>query len=685
MNVKRFLSDQFRRNIDHKIHTLILNRKVNQIQHELPKPTTLSESKTSNLPTLESKLFSNIISFDDAKEMYFKKCEDMKIKPNLVAQKRFIEQYINSFGKKSLKFNGLGLGPKCIEKLIPILENNPQYCFLDLSLNKLNNLGVIKLSEYLQKEDSPLIYLDLRSNGIQTEGFKFFFQNLHQNNHLTTIDFSAVDGIERNKFGTQGCQALSELLNINRTISNLNLSMCGITSKGCEFLGPSFSNNESLYYLNLTANRFGSIGAIKLFELPNSFRNIKTLILSRNGIDDSSSKVICDHLIQNQCLKYLDLSENNLGLKFILKLVQVFFNNSKLISLSLSKNNLGPETVEYLGIILENSPNLKHLNLSSNPFKDESLIYISNSIKKNDHILTLDLSDTMMGDLSTTILAEALIDHKSLQNLYLSSNNITDKSGVLIAKSLENNITLSYLSLKNNELNDLTSNALIKTLKINLTINDIDLSYNDFSYKSYVDLMKALDLHKQKINSNISGFAQKHINWLKKEEQKLFNYKDEILLQEIAVKEAENESLEKQNQLTELEEQKKTEIQIKQEELLQLELEYKEISQKRIEFNKLLKQEKIEIDKKQKESLQSFEMLQTITQQLNSRLEKLEIKKTDELIISNRKLDDLNSQLEVAKEELKKVVKEALIAKNTLLSKESKITNFDKKTQRSKK
>ena len=40
--------------------------------------------------------------------------------------------------------------------------------------------------------------------------------------------------------------------NINQTISNLNLSMCGITSKGCEFLGPSFSNNESLYYLNLT-------------------------------------------------------------------------------------------------------------------------------------------------------------------------------------------------------------------------------------------------------------------------------------------------------------------------------------------------------------------------------------------------------------------------------------------------
>ena len=61
--------------------------------------------------------------------MYDEKCKDMHLKKNLNAQKRFVEQFMGSIQSKSLKLNGLGLGPGCAMLLKDILSMNRKFVF----------------------------------------------------------------------------------------------------------------------------------------------------------------------------------------------------------------------------------------------------------------------------------------------------------------------------------------------------------------------------------------------------------------------------------------------------------------------------------------------------------------------------------------------------------------------------
>jgi len=681
MNVKRFLSDSYRRSIDQKINSLILNRKVTQYQKEVNHYGT-QQIKSSHLPSVESGDLNQAVTLEDAIKMYNEKCSDMKIKPNKIAQNRFTEQFINSFGKKSIKFSGLGLGPGCVFQLIKMLGKNAHFKTIDLSLNRISDQGAIFLGQYLSN-DPEIIYLDLRSNAIESQGCIAVFRGLMNNHHLTELDLSAVDGIERNKIGTLGCKELARLFTLNDTLSSINLSMCGITSEGCQHLGPALSRNSSLATLDLTANRFGSIGAIELFQHSNSFGELTTLVLSRNGIDDEASSVICSHLTTNTSLRSLDLSDNNFGLGLVRALCDVFVNGTKITSLSLAKNNLGPETADFIGLIVSNAPSLQSFDISLNPFKDKGCSDIVHSLKLNTTLISLNMSDTMLSDMAAVYISEVISTHPSLSRLYLSSNTITDKGGVLIAKALENNSILTYLSLKNNELKDLTSEALIVSFKKNCTLADIDLSYNDFGYRSYVQLMKVIDSHKRALSSNVATLALKHIDFLKEEEQKLFKYRDDIVQREFAVADAEEQSKTKNDEFIETKARKEEEIRSMEKELEYFTLQYQEVSNKRRQLNEKLKHEKSELEKKQKEANEAYQTLLTINQQLTSRLEKLEQKKLDERIAASRKKDELQDQLEQAKLSMKNTVKEILENKRRILEEARSTKDSSEDTKRS--
>lgn len=667
MDVKRFLSDSYRRRIDHRINKLIVGHQVKQA-HNASRPTTSGAvARLSPLPDLEPE--DSSFSMETATVLYKAKCRDLEIAENPLAEQRFVEQFMGAINQKSLRFQGLGMGPQCLGMLLKLLRKNPQFIYIDFSLNSSGDTGARMLAEYFAS-NPPVIYVNLRSNGIGVSGSAEIFTGLKKNFHVTALDMGAIGGIDRNRIGTDGCRALALLLDVNQTISNLNVSMCGITVDGCTFLGEVLATNRSLMSLDLSGNRFGTAGACALFRKDGSMGALETLILARNGIGDAATVSICKQLELSKTIRALDLSNNDLGKEFLERLYNALSNGVKLERLGLAGNKLGPESVDNIRTLLKSIQTIKFFDISKNLFKDKGLIQIAEALSQNSTLVSLDLADTGMYDVSAKEFAKVLATHPSLQRLYLDENTITDEAGVPLAKALESNKVLSILSLSNNELRDRTCDALLKALTVNYSIVELNIAYNDFSARAYANLCTAIDKHQRFQNSNISEVANRHISWLKEKEAKLFQCRADIKDKQMAVEAAEGKRVLKLEELENLKVSKAKQIADAEAVLDDLEKQRQEKEMFRRErygeFNTL----KHNLERRQAKAEFEYQTVSAKRQQLQGQFVKKKALTEDATSKRKEELGLLEVRVKDAREQLRSVVRDLLQAKKMMLEKE---------------
>ena len=249
--LKPFLSNSYRKSIDHKINQTINSYKKTQNRY-LVSSKAIRQNTLGPLQPVKQEYLTKI-NPETAVAVYIDRCNELEVVPNQEAQKRFVPQFLDSFHNKTFAPVGLGLGSSCIRHIITLVNSNPQYISLDLSLNQFKDDCIIYLSRFLYI-DPPIINLSLRSNGIGSSGTSYLFQALCKNTHLISLDLSAVDNTERNRIGIQGCQALSKTLLDNQVLAILILSMCGITADACSYLSTGLSQNNTLIHLDLASN-----------------------------------------------------------------------------------------------------------------------------------------------------------------------------------------------------------------------------------------------------------------------------------------------------------------------------------------------------------------------------------------------------------------------------------------------
>ncbi|OHS95774.1 hypothetical protein TRFO_38103 [Tritrichomonas foetus] len=655
--MNRLQSDSRRRSIDNRISKIVISHK-SQRQGKV----TSVLSRTFGIQTPHD------ITTKDASFMYTEKCNDLEIAPNPIAEQKFLEQFINSLQIKSLKFGRLGLGPGAIRALLQIIWDQKKYVFMDLSMNRLTDSGAILLAEYIQS-NPPIIYLDLRSNNIMVDGAIALFQALEQNDRIVSIDMSVIDGIDRNRIGTSGCQVLAELLKSNEIISHLNISMSGISIEGCGFLTSALAKNKSLMFLDLSGNRFGTQGANNLFKDDYSFGCIETLVLAKNGIGDAASQAICRQIELSKNIQVLDFTDNNLSKNFM-KRLQNAVRNTQLRSLLLSHNKIGVESSEILFQIIHDVPSLEILDLSYNPLKDTSIESICDALKWNSTLLSIDLTDTLISDKSAVKFAKVISKNKALQKLILDNNRISDVSTILMAKALAKNHSLIHLSLKSNEMNDDSAQVFIESLQFNNTILDIDIDYNDFSYRTLVQLTNAIASHKKTITQNIAELAQRKIDSLKEHEIRLTEVREETQKQTDEISQFVADKERKENLLKELTAQREIDI-IKYDKMLEeIKQEYEKISEERrsqlTEFNKV----KLETESAQASAMNKYQGIAAKRQHAAARLKRANDKKMEAQIEANKVLDDLKLHLLTMKEQLRNVIDDARAQQKMLSQKE---------------
>lgn len=655
--MNRLLSDTYRRSIDNRISKII-------ISHKAARPGKVTTILSRTTPSFHLQELTE----NDAHLIYNEKCNDLEIAPNPLAEQRFVEQFMNSLLIKTLKFGSLGLGPEAAKILLQVIWNQKKYFYLDLSLNRLSDKGAIFLAEYI-KSRPPIIHLDLRSNCILVKGAIAIFKALEENDTIVSLDFSVIDGIDRNKIGTQGCRYLSQLLQKNDIISHLNLSMSGISAEGCLFLSSALACNKSLINLDLSTNRFGTQGAVNLFKENNSLSALEYLNLSRNGIGDGISQPLGRQIELSKTIRVLDFTDNNLTKNFLRKIYRPLLNSS-VTTLLLSRNKFESNCGEILHNIVRDVLSLEVIDLSNNPLKDSAVIDIVDSLVDNENIISFDFTDTEITDESAVRFAEVIETNTCLQRLNLSNNQITDVSSVFIAQSIAKNKTLLHLSLKSNEIGDLTAPFLIESMQQNNTIIDIDIDYNDFTYRTHVQLSDAIVVHKKSITKNIANIAAKKIEILKNDEKRLFEVREEVRKQSDLVSASYAEKGRKEGILREMEQQREVDILNYDKRLEEVKKEYETISEERtaqlVEFNKV----KMETESEQAAASKKFQAITTKRQHAAARLKRANDKKIECEINTNRVLDDLKLRLFDLKEQLRQAIDDAHVQQKLLYEKE---------------
>ncbi|XP_036417473.1 NACHT, LRR and PYD domains-containing protein 12-like, partial [Colossoma macropomum] len=433
------------------------------------------------------------------------------------------------------------LTEKSCEDLASALSSNSS-CLreLDLSYNKLQDLGAQELSAGLKSPNCKLEKLSLPDCSITDEGCADLVKALKLNpSHLKDLNMSW------NKPGDSAVKELSDLLeDPHSKLEILQLSDCSIKAEGCADVVKALKSNPShLRELDLSGNNPGGSAVKELSDLLEDPHckleklrlsdcsikaegcadvvkalklnpsHLRELNLNWNKPRDSGMKELSDLLRDPHCkLEKLQLSDCSIKAEGCADMVKALKSNpSNLRELNLSRNNPGRSAMKELSDLLEDPHcKLQKLQLSDCSITNEGCADLVKALKSNpSHLRELDLSCNKPGISAAKELSDLLRDpHCKLEKLQLSSCGITDEGCNDLVKALKSNPShLRELELSYNnpgesgvkELSDLLKDPQCKLEKLQLS----DCSITD---EGCADLVKALKL-------NPSHLRELNLNW----------------------------------------------------------------------------------------------------------------------------------------------------------------------------
>ena len=88
-----------------------------------------------------------------------------------------------------------------------------------------------------------LVHIDISSNDIGSEGTSIFFTAMASHKSVTSINISSPEGLNRNRIGLKGSDALRKLLKKNEILTILNLEGNSLGHEGFLNLVEGLAHN----------------------------------------------------------------------------------------------------------------------------------------------------------------------------------------------------------------------------------------------------------------------------------------------------------------------------------------------------------------------------------------------------------------------------------------------------------
>lgn len=308
---------------------------------------------------------------------------------------------------------------------------------------------------------------------------------------------------------------LSESLEVNSTLTCLDLAHNNIRSSDSEFLAEALSFNDTLTSLNLSRNKIDALGSQSLSKALQFNTTLSTINLEGNpSIGGAGFQFLSECLQSNFTLSSLNLSHNGIEKRGVSELVNALIGNKTLSNLSLSRNNIPwPELAGFLKV----NSTLKTLTLCENVMRYSDSEVLFEAIGINKALNELNFSRISAFEVTAGAILEALKGNTALALLDLSENG--HRFGDIapsIFKGLEHNTTLTRLELYSNRIEDSDCPSISESLKINAGLKFLVLSGNymtEVGLKSIVEALKHNSTLRYLDISNCNNFHQMRRSW----------------------------------------------------------------------------------------------------------------------------------------------------------------------------
>ena len=201
--------------------------------------------------------------------------------------------------------------------------------------------------------------------------------------------------LSENRLGDEGTEILSDGLIHNCSVRKLDLRSNGIETDGCRALSSVVKECNMLTSLCLAMNEIGDIGVSKLAEgLKDKNCQLEDLDLSDNRISEDGAVALSDMLLENSRLQSLNLSFNSIGGNGASSIANVLDRNITLRRLCLRRNNIDNIGASAFATMLPTMRGLKELSMTHNPIDQEGSGQLLEGLRNNVELIYMQVGDT---------------------------------------------------------------------------------------------------------------------------------------------------------------------------------------------------------------------------------------------------------------------------------------------------
>jgi len=591
-------------------------------------------------------------------EIYYAWCKDCCEQPSAESAKYFRDELLSRNNKDTRIFNfrSLRVGKNFLAafggNLPPI-----QLRKVELQDNLVNDECMHNIKNLISAKQ--VIYLNLASNQISTEGLKIIQQEVVSSNSLKYLNLGVCEGSFRvNNFSGDGGIIIARIILNNKSLETLILQENSLGEDAGDKIGAALIQNETLKKLVISDNKIKNKGARSIIENASSLVSID---LSDNDISPEICFDLKNLIIHSKHLREVIWNGNYVGLKGINFIIDAFRHTPKLKSLSLRNTSIGKIGVKTLAEGLMNNEFLQILDLGSNSIIYDSFKFLCDCMVTNK-IRILRCKNNSLGDDSMKYFAETILCQDTKSNLVsfdFSSCKIYDQGLIYLLDSLKSNTKINWINLRDNYFSHEIDLVILNFLEKNTTLTHIDLTKNRFSFQCLQKVNKIIKRNRNIQNNKepnkllVELYSLKYentkLNELREALKSIENYNAKLKLNKIDLRQdyeiSKKENNEKIAMKKKLIEEKTKDLDLKKAELLK---KTQELNEKKAEnknkIDGLLKKYE-DLQKEKEEAIKFNEQIKIDIENIQNDWTKKIVELNDNIEQDKKNYDEINRQI----------------------------------------
>ena len=324
------------------------------------------------------------------------------------------------------------------------LRSNNTLLELNISQNSIADKGTQEIAKAIVI-NSSLQNINISKNYISSEGLLYFMEALNNNRILQVINITH-NNVTRSGFtNIKKCiENLQHPIQIIASWNEIN-SFGGVVAKIYNTCTPGTTEDDVWSFKYYDPDHMVTC----LSECLNENDTLLNLNLGYTKITSEGAKKIGEAIQVNTTLQKLDIYNNQVSDDGAAAISDGLKSNNTLLEFNMSSNQITNVGAKKIGEAIQVNIALQKLDISNNKVSDDGAAAISNSLKSNNSLQELNMSFNQITNEGAKKIAEAIKVNTTLHTLYLRQYNINDvlSFNITVLTAVYHNNTLMKLSL----------------------------------------------------------------------------------------------------------------------------------------------------------------------------------------------------------------------------------------------